>query len=194
MSSPGVPCRIREGHGAVSATAWGGGGRGSRRGPPGALGDLAGLEHLALAWNALTGPVPAWLGRLAGLRSLHLGWNALTGPIPDELGSLTGLRRLELGGNALTGPIPGELGSLTNRPPAASGALPALALALPGTLEVDVSPGFADPDGDALAYAVSSSAPDVVTVRAAGARVTLTAAGVGAVTARGAAPIRAGPT
>ncbi len=66
-----------------------------------------------------------------------------------------------------------------NRPPAAAGTLPDRALTLPGTL--DVSQAFVDPDGDRLAYAVSSAAPDVVTVRAAGARVTLTAVGVGRV-------------
>ena len=65
-----------------------------------------------------------------------------------------------------------------NRPPAA-GALADRALTLPGTLTVVVSPAFVDPDGDRLAYTVSSSAPDVVTVLAAGARVTLTAVGVG---------------
>ena len=66
-----------------------------------------------------------------------------------------------------------------NRPPAASGTLPDRALTLPGTLAVDVSSAFVDPDGDRLTYAVSSSAPQVVTVLAAGARVTLTAVGVG---------------
>ena len=71
-----------------------------------------------------------------------------------------------------------------NRPPAASGTLPDRALTLPGTLTVDVSPAFVDPDGDRLTYAVSSSAPDVVTVLAAGARVTLTAVGVGRATVR----------
>ena len=69
-----------------------------------------------------------------------------------------------------------------NRPPAASGTLPDRALTLPGTLTVDVSPAFVDPDGDRLTYAVSSAAPDVVTVLAAGARVTLTAVGVGRAT------------
>ena len=69
-----------------------------------------------------------------------------------------------------------------NRPPAAAGTLPDRALTLPGTLTVDVSQAFVDPDGDRLAYAVSSSAPDVVTVLAAGARVTLTAVGVGRAT------------
>ena len=69
-----------------------------------------------------------------------------------------------------------------NRAPAAAGVLPAVALAPGGVSEVDVSRAFADPDGDALAYAASSSAPTVVTVAAAGARVTLTAVGEGAAT------------
>ena len=71
-----------------------------------------------------------------------------------------------------------------NRPPAASGTLPDRALILPGMLTVDVSPAFVDPDGDPLTYTVSSSAPQVVTVLAAGARVTLTAMGVGRATIR----------
>ena len=49
---------------------------------------------------------------------------------------------------------------------------------------MDVSQAFADPDGDALTYAVSSSAPRVVSVLAAGARVTLTAVAEGTATIR----------
>ena len=71
-----------------------------------------------------------------------------------------------------------------NRPPAALGTLPDRALTLPGTLDVAVSAAFVDPDGDALTYAVSSSAPSVVTVSAAGARVTLTAVSAGTATIR----------
>ena len=66
-----------------------------------------------------------------------------------------------------------------NRPPAAVGALPDRRLQVDGTLDVDVSPAFTDPDRDPLTYTVSSSAPDVVAVRASGARVTLTAASLG---------------
>ena len=72
----------------------------------------------------------------------------------------------------------------TNRPPAPAGTLPDRLLTLPGTLDVDVSAAFVDPDGDALTYAVSSSAPSVVTVSAAGARVTLTAVSAGMATIR----------
>ena len=73
---------------------------------------------------------------------------------------------------------------VANLPPAAAEALPDQVLALPGTLDVDLSGAFADPDGDMLTYAVSTSAPRVVTVRAAGARVTLTAVGAGTATVR----------
>ena len=57
-----------------------------------------------------------------------------------------------------------------NRPPTAAGALPDRELTLHDTEDVDVSSAFVDPDGDALRHAVSSSAPHVVTVLAAGAR------------------------
>ena len=71
-----------------------------------------------------------------------------------------------------------------NLPPAAVGTLPDRTLTLPGTLTFDVSRAFVDPDGDALAYTVWSSAPDVVTVQAGGARVALTAVGEGTATIR----------
>ncbi|MDE0126002.1 MAG: M12 family metallo-peptidase [Bryobacterales bacterium] len=65
-----------------------------------------------------------------------------------------------------------------NRPPTAVGALRERRLALNQMLELDVSSAFADSDGDALTYTVSSS-PPVVAAHVAGTRVTLTAAGVG---------------
>ena len=71
-----------------------------------------------------------------------------------------------------------------NQPPAAVGALPDRDLRRHDRLDVDLSPAFVDPDGDALAYAVSSSAPEVVTLLASGARATLTAVGTGAATIR----------
>ena len=72
----------------------------------------------------------------------------------------------------------------SNLPPAAVGTLPDRSLTLHGALDVDVSPAFVDPDGDRLTYAVSSSALHVVTVLAAGARVTLTAMSAGTATIR----------
>ena len=71
-----------------------------------------------------------------------------------------------------------------NRPPSAAGTVPDRNLALRSALDVDVSSAFLDPDGDALSYSVSSSAPDVVSVMATGARLTLTAASEGTATIR----------
>ena len=71
-----------------------------------------------------------------------------------------------------------------NRAPTAAGTLPDRKLILDGTLNVDVSRAFVEPDGDPLTYAASSSATSVVTVRVAGARVTLTAMGAGTATIR----------
>ena len=71
-----------------------------------------------------------------------------------------------------------------NRPPERVGALRDRTLAPAGTVVMDVSRAFVDPDGDPLTYGASSSAPGVVTVRAAGARVTLTAASEGTATIR----------
>ncbi len=71
-----------------------------------------------------------------------------------------------------------------NRRPVAVGTLPDRTLAPGRLLEVDVLQAFDDPDGDPLTYAVSSSTPDVVTVLAAGARVTLTAISAGAAAIR----------
>ena len=67
-----------------------------------------------------------------------------------------------------------------NRRPVAAGTLPDRALTLGATLGVDVSQAFVDPDGDVLSYAVSSSAPSVASVAAAGARLTVTAVAEGA--------------
>ena len=66
-----------------------------------------------------------------------------------------------------------------NLPPAAVGGLPDRTLRVGTTLDLDLSAVFTDPDQDPLVFAASSSAPGVVAVRAAGARVTLTAAALG---------------
>ena len=71
-----------------------------------------------------------------------------------------------------------------NRPPVAVGTLYDQWLTPHGTRDVEASRAFVDPDGDALSYAVSSSAPQVVTVSAAGARMTLTGVSVGTATIR----------
>ncbi len=71
-----------------------------------------------------------------------------------------------------------------NQPPAALGTLPDRSLRRHDRLDLDLSTAFTDPDGDPLRYAVSSSAPEVVTVLASGARLTLAAVGAGAATVR----------
>ena len=71
-----------------------------------------------------------------------------------------------------------------NGRPAVTGVLPDRRLVPGGALVADVSHAFADPDGDVLAYAASSSSPGVVAVRAAGRRVTLTAVREGAAAIR----------
>ena len=71
-----------------------------------------------------------------------------------------------------------------DRPPTVADTLPDRTLPLPGALTVDVSRAFADPDGDPLTWAGSSSVPGVVTVTAAGPRVTLTAVNLGSAAVR----------
>ena len=80
-----------------------------------------------------------------------------------------------------------------NRPPMAAGTLPDRRLELGGMVDVDVSSAFVDPDiGDVLTYRVSSSAPQVVTVRAEGAQVTLTGLSEGTAAIRATATDRGG--
>ena len=81
---------------------------------PAELGNLTNLEWLHLYNNQLTGAIPAELGNLTNLKWLHLSSNQLTGAIPAELGSLTNVEVLALGGNQLTGEISAELGDLAN--------------------------------------------------------------------------------
>ena len=66
-----------------------------------------------------------------------------------------------------------------NQPPVAVGTLPNQRLAFDGTLDLDMSQWFVDPNGDPLTYAAAAATADVVTLAAAGARVTLTAVGAG---------------
>ena len=127
----------------------------------------------------------SWLPRFSNPRQ-HYNGDALG--IPYRVGE-SGLTGPADGAAVLdaTGPAVGlwrDRPAGANEPPVAVGTLAHRELTLHGELDVDVSEAFVDPDGDALRFTVASSAPNVVTVLAAGARVTLTAAGGGAATIR----------
>ena len=62
------------------------------------------------------------------------------------------------------------------------GTLPDRTLALDGTLNLDVSPAFVDPDGDRLTYGVRSSAPAVATVALSGSRLSVRPVATGTAT------------
>ena len=77
---------------------------------PSGIGNLTGLQTLALQTNSLTGGIPTTLGNLTKLQTLTLGSNQLTGRFPQELASLTNLESLTLaGGNNFTGCLPTAL-------------------------------------------------------------------------------------
>ena len=59
-------------------------------------------------------------------------------------------------------------------------AIGAQAVDVKGTLVVDASAHFSDPDGDALAYEASSAAPSVVSIAVSGAELRLTGVSLGA--------------
>ena len=69
---------------------------------------------LNLAFNNLTGTLPAKLGDLSELEILHLGSNNLTGILPPALGNLSNLETLNLGFNDIRGSVPASFGSLSN--------------------------------------------------------------------------------
>ena len=71
-----------------------------------------------------------------------------------------------------------------NRSPVPAARLPNRTLAPDDTLNVDVSGAFVDPDGDALSFTASSSAPQVLTASVTGTFVRLAAAREGAATIR----------
>ena len=64
--------------------------------------------------------------------------------------------------------------TVPNRAPSVASGLEAVTAAVGAAVVVDVSGHFTDPDGDALEYGASSSAPDVATVSVAGSEVTVT--------------------
>ena len=141
-----------------------------------------------MAYNTRCADVYALCSRLLRFSNPRQAWNG------EPLGAAYRAGEWDVAGGAdaaavLAATGPGvaawrERFTGANRRPAAVGVLPDRRLARGGALDVDVSQAFADPDGDRLTYRVSSSAPRVATVRAAGPRVTVTAAGEGAAAIR----------
>ena len=85
-------------------------------------------------------------------------------------------------GDSGTGPPPPE--PPANRAPEARGSIPEQALKVDGSAAtVDVADNFADPDGDALAYAVSVDLSDVASASVSGSVVTVQPVGPGIATA-----------
>ena len=160
--------------------------------------NLGNLYELFLWGNALTGSIPTWFGSLTRLRSLDFNGNALTGRIPASLTRLSELAQFDIRGTGVC--VPGDpaihawLATIAEfrssgltcgeSPPMVAATLPNRTLAEDDTLDVDVSRAFVDPDGDALSYRVSSSAPQVVTASVTGALVMLAAGSEGAATIR----------
>ena len=74
-------------------------------------------------------------------------------------------------------------GGGTNRPPRASGSIPARTLTVgSGAVSVNVAPYFTDPDGDALTYSAGSNRTAIVRARESGGTVTLTPVAAGTAT------------
>lgn len=82
---------------------------------PAELGNLGNLEVLDLKNNYyLGGTIPPELGNLVNLQELNFYDCQLSGLIPAELGNLTNLERMDLSWNSyLVGTIPPELGNLS---------------------------------------------------------------------------------
>ena len=165
---------------------------------PAELGQLDQLASLWLSGNSLSGPIPAELGQLDQLELLWLHGNSLSGPIPAELGQLTNLQELNIDNDTglclardfdLTSPFATQSGlsicstAPLNRVPVPVGRLAPVTLATDeSAVTVDVSAAFRDPDGDALTYQATSSAPSVASVTVVGSTVTVAPVSEGAAT------------
>ena len=72
------------------------------------------VHFLDVAFNGLSGNIPAEIGNLSKLLVLNLGINQLHGSIPNDIGKLENLLNLNLSENNLTGEIPKEISNLKN--------------------------------------------------------------------------------
>ena len=69
-----------------------------------------------------------------------------------------------------------------NRPPAASGSIPAQTITAGESVTVSLGSVFSDPDGDPLTYTAISSSPGVASAAVSGANLTITAVAAGTTT------------
>ncbi|KAM0933490.1 putative protein kinase RLK-Pelle-LRR-XII-1 family [Dioscorea sansibarensis] len=71
------------------------------------------MEWLTLAWNGISGTLPAEIGNLVNLTAIYIGNNLLTGAIPNSVGKLQRLGVLSLSNNQFSEEIPSSIGNLT---------------------------------------------------------------------------------
>ncbi|KAK1661615.1 hypothetical protein QYE76_049774 [Lolium multiflorum] len=83
-------------------------------GIPADIGNLVGLNLLAIVNTSISGVIPESIGKLENLIELGLYSNSLSGLIPQSLGNLSRLNRLYAYYGNLEGPIPASLGKLKN--------------------------------------------------------------------------------
>ncbi|CAM0879533.1 unnamed protein product [Alopecurus aequalis] len=81
---------------------------------PADIGNLVGLNLLAITNNYISGVIPESIGKLENLIDLGLYSNSLSGHIPSSVGNLSQLNRLLAFYGNLEGPIPASLGELKN--------------------------------------------------------------------------------
>ena len=92
--------------------------------------------------------------------------------------AIAGLLAVSACGDGSTEPPPEP----PNRPPAATGAIPAQSVAVGQTAILDASNYFNDPDGDPLIFTAATSDAAVATARVSGSTVTLSGVGKGMAT------------
>ncbi|XP_044963433.1 putative receptor-like protein kinase At3g47110 [Hordeum vulgare subsp. vulgare] len=81
---------------------------------PADIGNLIGLQTLAIVNTSMSGMIPKSIGKLQNLIDLALYNNSLSGLIPPSLGNLSQLNKLYARNSNLEGPIPASLGKLKN--------------------------------------------------------------------------------
>ena len=107
-----------------------------------------------------------WFGVLRGRLALPLALLAVTWAA-------------SCGGDGGTDPTPAPQ---PNRPPVASGSIPAQAITAGESVTVNLASVFGDPDGDPLTYTAISSSPGVAGAAVSGANLTITAVAAGTTT------------